>query len=243
MSIDRFHFALLIAVAVIIAACGQSNTAEPTPSPTATPLPPDPKEILERSGRVMASLNTFNFRMYHDVGSLEILEGLLIEKVSGKIVNPDRLSMEFSGSFGGGFAIKSEVITVGDQTYMTNPLTGNWEASDASISPVGFFSPTRGIAEMMAQTQNATLLDDGASDGAYSISGALPTTALASLVGPTLTDRTVDLELTIDTTTDYLLEVRFIGAVTPSDVEEAERVIVLSFFNEEVVIEPPENSS
>ena len=242
MSIDRFHCVLLIAVAVIVAACGQSS-AEPTPSPTATPLPPDPKEILERSGRVMASLDTFNFRMYHDVGSLEILEGLLIEKVSGKIVNPDRLSMEFSGSFGGGFAIKSEVITVGDQTYMTNPLTGNWEASDASISPVGFFSPTRGIAEMMGQTQNATLLDDGASDGAYRISGALPTTALASLVGPTLTDRTVDLELRIDTTTDYLLEVRFTGAVTPSDVEDAERVIVLSFFNEEVVIEPPEDSS
>lgn len=242
MSIDRFHIGLLMAVAVIAVACGQSST-DPAPSPTATPLPPDPKEILERSGRVMASLNTFNFRMYHDAGSLEILEGLLIDKVSGKVVNPDKLSMEFSGSFGGGFAIKSEVITLGDQTYMTNPLTGNWEASDASISPVGFFSPTRGIAEMMGQTQNATLLDEGASDGVYRLSGALPTTALASLVGPTLTDRTVDLEFNIDSTTDYLLQVRFIGAVTPSDVENAERVIVLSFFNEEVVIEPPEDSS
>ena len=242
MPINRFHFGLLTAVAVMMVACGQSS-AEPTPIPTATPTPPDPKEILERSGRVMATLNTFNFRMYHDVGSLEILDGLLIEKVSGKVVNPDKLSMEFSGSFGGGFAIKSEVITIGDQTYMTNPLTGNWEASDASISPVGFFSPTRGIAEMMGQTQDATLLDDGSSDGAYRLSGALPTTALSSLVGPTLTDRTVDLELKIDSTTDYLLEVRFVGAVTPSDVEDAERVIVLSFFNEEVVIEPPEDSS
>ncbi len=242
MPINRFHFGLLTAVAVMMVACGQSS-AEPTPIPTATPTPPDPKEILERSGRVMASLDTFNFRMYHDVGSLEILDGLLIEKVSGKVVNPDKLSMEFSGSFGGGFAIKSEVITIGAQTYMTNPLTGNWEASDASISPVGFFSPTRGIAEMMGQTQDATLLDDATSDGTYRISGALPTTALASLVGPTLTDRTVDLDLKIDSTTDYLLEVRFIGAVTPSDVEDAERVIVLSFFNEEVVIEPPEDSS
>ena len=242
MSIDRLHLGLLIAVAFLAVACGRSQE-EPTPDPTATPLPPDPKEILERSGQVMASLSTFNFRMYHDVGSLEILEGLLIDRVSGKVVNPDKLSMEFAGSFGGGFAIKSEVITVGNQTFMTNPLTGSWEASDASISPVGFFSPTRGIAEMMAQTQDATLLDDGASDGAYRIGGALPTTALSSLVGPTLTDRTVDLELKIDTTTDYLLEVRFIGAVTPSDVENAERVIVLSFFNEDVVIEPPEDSS
>ena len=239
---DRLHPGLLIAVAFLAVACGGSQ-AEPTPVPTATPLPPNPKEILERSGQVMASLNTFNFRMYHDVGSLEILEGLLIERVNGKVVNPDKLSMEFAGSFGGGFAIKSEVITIGEQTYMTNPLTGNWEASDASISPVGFFSPTRGIAEMMAQTQDVTLLDDGASDGAYRVSGALPTTALASLVGPTLTDRSVDLEFKIDSTTDYLLEVRFIGAVTPSDVEDAERVIILSFFNEDVVIEPPEDSS
>lgn len=242
MSISRSHLALLIAAALLAVACGRSQ-AEPTPDPTATPTPPDPKEILERSGRAMESLNTFNFRMYHDVGSLEILDGLLIERVNGKVVNPDKLSMEFAGSFGGGFAIKSEVITVGDLTYMTNPLTGNWEASDASISPVGFFSPTRGITEMMDQTQDAALLDDGAADGAYRLSGAMPTTALASLVGPTLTDRTVDLELKIDSTTDYLLEVRFTGAVTPSDVEDAERVIVLSFFNEKVVIEPPEDSS
>ena len=242
MSMYRIHLGLLIAGAFLAVACGRSQE-EPTPVPTATPLPPDPKVILERSGRAMESLNSFNFRMYHDVGSLEILEGLLINRVSGKVVNPDKLSMEFAGSFGGGFAIKSEVITVGDQTYMTNPLTGNWEASDASISPVGFFSPTRGIAEMMAQAQDATLLDDGASDGAYRLSGALPTTALESLVGPTLTDRTVDLEFKIDSTTDYLLEVRFIGAVTPSDVDDAERVIVLSFFNEDAVIEPPEDSS
>ncbi len=191
----------------------------------------------------MASLNTFNFRMYHNNGSLELLEGLLIDRVSGKVANPDKLSMEFVGAFGGGFSIKSGVITVGDQTYMTNPLTGRWEASDASISPVGFFSPTRGIAEMMAMTRDAVLLDDGESDGAYRLSGALPTTALSSLLGTTLTDRTVDLELKIDTATDYLLEVRFTGAVTPSDIEDAERVIALSFFNEEVVIEPPEDTT
>ena len=181
----------------------------------------------------MGSLNTFNFRLYHDVGSLEILQGLLIDRVSGKVVNPDRLSMEFVGSFGGGYSIKSEVITVGDQTYMTNPLTGNWEASDASISPVGFFSPT----------QDASFIDAGSEEGTYRIRGALPTTALSPLVGTTLTDRTVDIELKIDSMTDHLLEVRFKGAVTPSDVEDAERVIILSFFNEDVVIEPPEESS
>ena len=242
MLIVRSQLTLLAAVAFILMACG-TDPAEPTPAPSPTPLPPDPKDILERSGRAMGSLNTFNFRLYHDVGSLEILQGLLIDRVSGKVVNPDRLSMEFVGSFGGGYSIKSEIITVGDRTYMTNPLTGNWEASDASISPVGFFSPTRGIGEMLSLTQDASFIDADSEDGTYRIRGALPTTALSPLVGTTLTDRTVDIELKIDSGTDYLLEVRFKGAVTPSDVEDAERVIILSFFNEDVVIEPPDESS
>ena len=242
MFIVQYQLTLLIAFAFFFVACG-TGPAEPTPVPMPTSLPPDPREVLERTGRTMGALNTFNFRLYHDVGSLEILDGLLIDRVSGKVVNPDRLSMEFVGSFGGGYSIKSEVITVGDQTYMTNPLTGNWEASDASISPVGFFSPTQGIGEMLTLTRDASFIDADSEEGTYRIRGDLPTTALSPLVGTTLTDRTVDIELEIDSETDYLLEVRFRGAVTPSDVEDAERVIILSFFNEDVVIEPPEESS
>jgi len=191
----------------------------------------------------MQSLNTFNFRLYHDVGSLELIPGLFVNKASGRVANPDRLSVEFSGTFGGGFAIKSEVITIGELTYMTNPLTGNWEASDASVSPLGFFSPARGISEMLAQMQGVSLVDTKPSDAKYHLKGNLPTTALAPLVGPTLTDRTVAVELTIEAASDQLLEARFIGAVTPTDVEGADRVIVLSFFNEDITIEEPENSS
>ena len=191
----------------------------------------------------MQALNTFNFRLYHDVGSLELLPGLFVKKASGKVVTPDRISLEFSGSFGEGFAIKSEVITVGNLTYMTNPLTGNWEASDASVSPLGFFSPTRGISGMMAQIQDVSLVNTKSSEEMYRMKGNLPTTALALLLGPTLMDRTVEVELTIEAGSDQLLEARFIGAVTPTDVEGAERVIVLSVFYEDITIEAPENSS
>lgn len=190
----------------------------------------------------MQALKTFNFRLYHDVGSLELIPGLFVNKASGKVVNPDRLSVEFSGSFGEGFAIKSKVITVGSLTYMTNPLTGNWEASDASVSPLGFFSPTRGISGMMAQIQDVSLVDNS-SDETHRMKGNLPTTALAPLLGPTLTDRIVEVELTIEIASNQLLEARFTGAVTPTDVEGAERVIVLSFFDEDITIEAPKNSS
>lgn len=190
----------------------------------------------------MQTLRTFNFRLYHDHGSLELIPGLHVNKASGKVVNPDKLSVEFSGSFGEGFAIKSEVITIGNRTYMTNPLTGRWEASDASVSPLGFFSPTRGISEMMAQIEKISLLDTEHSDKEHRLSGSLSTTALAPLVGATLTETTVQVELAIEASTGRLLEARFKGAVTPTDVDDAERVIVLSFFNENISIEAPANS-
>ncbi len=244
----RSSLLLAITVVLVVAACGGNDSAPtptpgPSPVPTPTPVPLDPEEILQRSGQAMQSLSTFNFRLYHDVGSLELIPGLFVNKATGKVVNPDRLSVEFSGSFGEGFAIKSQVVTVGSLTYMTNPLTGKWEASDASVSPLGFFSPTRGISEMMAQIQNVSLLDTKPSDKMYRLSGNLPTTALAPLLGPTLTDRNVEVELTIEAVSDQLLEARFTGAVTPTDVEGAERVIVLSFFNEDISVEAPDNSS
>lgn len=191
----------------------------------------------------MQSLRTFNFRLYHDVGSLNITPGLSVSRANGKVVNPDKLSVEFSVRLGDGLAIESEVVTIGSQTYMTNPFSGKWEASDSNVSPVGFFSPTRGISEMMSQIQEASVDDPSQSDGVYAMKGKIHSEALASLLGQTLTGAVVDVELKVDVLSGYLLEARFVGAVTPSDVENAERVIVLSFFNEDIVIEAPDDSS
>lgn len=252
MPFRRLRLGLTIAVALIAAGCSGTQPSAPDPptatpiptaTPTPTPAPPTPEEILERSGRAMQSLRTFNFRLYHDVGSLDIAPGLSVSKANGKVVNPDKLSVEFSVSLGDGLAIKSEVITIGDQTYMTNPFSGRWEASDSNVSPVGFFSPTRGISEMMSQVQEASLDYPNTSDAVYAMKGKLPSESLASLLGQTLTGATVDIDLKVDKASDYLLEARFVGAVTPSDVENAERVIVLSFFNEDIVIEAPDDSS
>lgn len=190
----------------------------------------------------MQSLRTFNFRLYHDVGILDISPGLSVSRANGKVVNPDKLSVEFSVRLGG-LAIESEVITIGSQTYMTNPFSGEWEASDSNVSPVGFFSPTRGISEMMSQIQEVSLDDPSLPDAVYALKGKIPSEALASLLGRTLTGAVVDVEMKIDVLSGHLLEARFIGAVTPSDVENADRVIVLSFFNEDIAIEAPDDSS
>ena len=136
-------------------------TATPTPSPTPTPVPLDAKEVLERAGRVMSELSSFHFRLKHQKGSTEFAPGLYVEEAEGDVVNPDSIQVAFTGTFGKGFAIRSELITIGTTSYMKNPLSGKWEAVPVEISPLGFFSPARGIAAMTGKVTQERLLSAG----------------------------------------------------------------------------------
>ena len=188
----------------------------------------------------MQGLRSFRFRLHHESGSLELLPGFRVDEVKGDVLNPDQISISLSGSYGTGFAIKASLITLGDDSYMTNPLTGKWEAVATGVSPLGFFNPGRGIAGMMLQVEGVRLLEEqGTTKGVYRLGGNLVAEALAPLVGKTSEGAMVQVELTIDADNLYLLKTRIIGQVTPTDTDRPVRVITISGFDEPVVIEAP----
>ena len=231
-----------IAAGVLAVMSCSSSTATPSPTPTgALPPPPtatpvNPTALLDASGRVMEGLDSFHFRLTHRSGATPVSGNIVIDEAEGAVVKPDRISAEFSGSFGG-FAINSGLITLGDMSFMTNPLTGKWESVPPEVSPLGFFDPRRGIAAIMSQVEHPSLLP--VSDGAYRVTGKLPAEALRPLLGSALRNATVDVVLTLDAEALYLLEAVIDGRVTPAEEDGVVRVITLSQFNEPFVIEPP----
>ena len=252
MGRKKLALAAIALAAVVQLSCGTSAplpepspTPTPTPSPTPTPVVPDPEEVLRQTGLVMEGLGTFHFRLHHENGTMELIPGLVIDEVEGDVANPDKLFMTFSGSLGG-LTIKASLITLGDSGYITNPLTGEWEAGPTGVSSLGFFDPSRGIAAMTSQVlhpvpaeKSLVVNSPRGTLETYKIAGRLPVEALAPLVGETLEGVTVEVELTIDAQSLYLLEARFEGPVTPTDAEDVVRVISLGAFNEAVTIEPP----
>ena len=245
MSLDSRPLALaaLAAALLVTIACSRTGTAGPAatplPTPTATPAaaPFDADAALRRSGQVMQTLTSFHFRLHHERGNLQLLPGLFIDDVEGDVLNPDQIAVSLTGRYGTGFAIKASLITLGDVSYMTNPLTGQWETVAASVSPLGFFNPAMGIGAMMLSLEGARLLSDG--EGVYTLGGDLPAEALAPLLGSTLKDTMVKVELTIDAKASYLLSAKFSGRVTPPDTDDVVRFITVSAFNEPVEIEAP----
>ena len=174
------------------------------------------------------------------MGTSEFLPGLAVEEVKGQLEIPDKLSVEFSGLFGD-IPIQVELIKIGDLHYITNPLTGVWEEVPAANSRrSAFFRPEEGIAAVMSSIA-ATF--DGPAGDVYSLSGTLPASAFAALIGDTLEDSVVDVSIEIDADSFHLTKIRFAGQVSPLDDPSVVRIVELSRFGESVSIEAPDTGS
>ena len=230
-------FGALTLAILALAACG--NTSPPVaPAPTATPTPINPQAILHDCGQAMSALASFRFRIEHDDdGGTPLAQGMTLTEASGGVENPGRLAVDFIGA-AGNFAVKGSLVAVGDAVYMTNPLSGEWHAVSSALNPLEFFAPSDGIADILAQVRDATLISHDTSE--YRISGALPAAALAPLFGETDAQSSVNVALTIDKSHLYLTHARLEGRVTPTEADGIVRAITLSAFNEPVNITAPD---
>lgn len=233
--------ALALMLTLLAGACSdaaQSPTptlAPPTLTPTPTPI--NPQAIVDESAAVMAALNSFRFALTHNDGGAPLALGMLLTDASGTVGVPDRVALDFNGVSAGRFAVSGSVIAVGEDVYMTNPLTGDWHQVGGDASPLNFFNPAQGIADIMAQMRDATLVSHDAA--AYRIDGRLPANALASLFGAAAEESVVRVALTIDKPSLHLSKAVLDGRITPNEADGLARTITLFDFNRPVDIAPP----
>ena len=186
----------------------------------------------------MSALASFRFHIEHDGnGGTPLAQGMTLTEASGVVENPDSLAVDFGGT-SGSFAVKGSLVAVGDAVYMTNPLSGEWQAVSSALNPLEFFDPPDGIADILAQVRDAALISHDASE--YRIGGALPSTALAPLFGETDPQSSVDVTLAIDKTSLHLTRARLEGRITPIEADGVARLITLSEFNESMDIAVPD---
>ena len=234
--------ALALMLTLLAGACSdaaQSPTptlAPPTLTPTPTPI--NPQAIVDESAAAMAALNSFQFALTHNNdGGTPLTLGMLLTDASGTVGVPDRVALDFNGVSAGRFSVSGSVIAVGEDVYMTNPLTGDWHQVGGDASPLNFFNPAQGIADIMAQMRDATLVSHDAA--AYRIDGRLPADALASMFGAAADESVVRAALTIDKPSLYLSKAVLDGRITPNEADELARTITLFDFNRPVDIAPP----
>ena len=233
--------ALALTLMLLSSACSDAAQS-PTPTlapPTPTPTPINPQAIVDESAAAMAALNSFRFALTHNEGGTPLALGMLLTDASGSVGVPDKVALDFNGVSAGRFAVSGSVIALGEDVYMTNPLTGDWHQVGGDASPLNFFNPAQGIADIMAQLRDVALVSHTAA--AYRIDGRLPADALASLFGAAAEGSGVRASLTIDKPSLHLIKAVLAGRITPGESDGLVRTITLFDFNLPVDIAPPPN--
>ncbi len=209
--------------------------------PAITPTPLTALEIIDKSSEKIQGINSFHFVLDQVGGGTPIGMGLEMNKAVGDVARPDRLKTTISGTMAGMF-IEVQLISVGEVTYITNPLTGQWELLPTEFGALSVFDPNTGIAAIMRGIADPTKLSDEEVDGVlcYRLRGSIDSGDLGPITGSSVEGVAIDTEVWIGKEDFFVRLIKLEGKITESEVPGIVRTLKLSNFNEEVSIELPE---
>ena len=226
----------LILIAIpLLSGCNKSSAPSPTLSVT---------EIIDQCSGRMETVDSFHIEITQVGGTTPLAMGLEMSKAAGDVVRPDRLKAEITATVSG-LPVRVEVITVGNMTFVTNPLTGKWEPFPSQFSAAGIFDPDTGIAAVLRHGTNLSKLEDQNAAGlpCYHIKGNITTDDLVPITRLFTLNSLKGVDIATDIWCDkgdfLLRQIRLEGKITAEEKPGIIRTITLSDFNESVQIELP----
>ena len=223
----------------MLAAC--SGGEEPTSTPAATPTPaPQPEDVIAASIDAMAQVNSFRYTLENEGGETPISNGLGLRRAEGSMVRPDSLYAEIDAVFAG-LVLRLEVVGAGGKTYMTNPISGDWQIFETALNPLAFFDPAEGVPRVLRGMEELRLGEPGEFDGrpVHAITGRAPAEAAQFMAGSYAEGSILDIEVLIDTETYELRRAFLDGRLTVDEPEGVSRTLQFSDFGATFEIEPP----
>ena len=228
-------------------------TPEPSPAPSPTPAPPSAQEMLDATTAAMKSVESGRGEVDIAVKLTQANETVdMAMRVAGEFQVPDRNQAHLSFT-AGGITVEFEAITIGDKTFMTDFITGEWTSLPMLPTPFGNellaagafgtdFGPE--VAHGFVLVGEETL--DG--ESVYRLRGPVPGEVLAEMLNdPSIGNGEGEVEYWIGVEDSLVrkvvieMEVTEDDAITNTTVMMAmTAVTVLSDYNKPVDIQEPE---
>ena len=212
-------------------------TAAVQPSPTPTPVPLIPDEVIANAINSLVDAGSIWFLLEHENGFTEALGGLELTRVEGAITETG-MSITAEANLGRIY-IEVDAILIGTSTWLTNPLTGEWELLPNEENPIGFLQPIAAVRGVLEGLTAAEFIEPPEPGTDYLMTSPLKAEALKSLLGEIIPDGTGVAEVVIDHKTFEMKSARITGALQIRDSETTVRILEMSRYGEEFVIEQP----
>lgn len=224
---------------ILVAGCQSEPEATLTPTP-------DPLRVAIQAGEAMQQVKTLHFNFLRDGAPafIDAEETLIFRSAEGDYVAPDQLQASVK-VLAGAFVTQVDTVIVGQDQWLTNLLTGEWEEMPAAweLDPSLFFDPQVGIPNLLANGLTSVSLQGPLTveemDGEYwYVLGETAGDEIATMSGGLVPPGPVEVEAWIDPSTFLVHRLRL---VLPETDPEEPTVWVLGFsdFDQELVIERP----
>ncbi len=212
-------------------------TAVVQPSPTPTPVPLEPDEVKTNAIDALVDAGSIWFLLEHENGFTEALGGLELTRVEGAITETG-MSITAEANLGRIY-IEVDAILIGTSTWLTNPLTGEWELLPNEENPIGFLQPIAAVRGVLEGLNSAKYREPPEPGKDYQITSPLRAEALKSLLGEIIPDGIGVAEVVIDHETFEMKSARITGALQIRDSDSTVRILEMSRYGEDFVIEQP----
>lgn len=221
-------WAALLLLPALLAACGN----EP-PSLAAN-------EIVGKAAATVPAMTSMHFLL--DTNKLDKYpQGLFLIHAEGDVVRPDKLRATAKALLAGS-AVELQVAGIGNDQFMTNPMSNRWEAMSSSLNVLAAFDPNKGLGAILAGAKNPQ------NDGSESIDGATCYRLKTTLTPKDLRDLSSEVDekapplgarLWIDSADFHLRQVEMSGPLLTGDPPNVVRTVKFSHFNDPVDIQKP----
>ena len=182
----------------------------------------------------MAAVETASFEMSR-AGAAVTVEGLEFMSAVGQYAAPSSAQAVLQMR-AGDITIQMGTISVGERTWLTNPLTGRWEelTPGTGFNPAVLFDTAAGWVAMLTDLQEPSYL--GAENGTHHLQGMLPPARVEVLTAGFATGQSVALDLWLDEGTGHI---RRLELSTTGEAGVSDWAITLSGYGEPVQVDPP----
>ncbi len=198
---------------------------------------------LEAVADAWSETNTVHFEL--DIDGRTVLDAdgnIELRSAGGDLKRPDMAQAE--ANVGVSFArFDVGLIIIGDEAYMTNFLTGDWEraSSDFDFNPALIFDDQNGIGAVLEDMDDPQIGDEATINGrdTIEIAGTVPRENVSRLVAGTLEGDEFDVRIWFDQGTSDLLRISITEPEEAND-DPTTWIITFSDHGSPVSIEAPD---
>ncbi len=225
------YLGLFVLLLLLLAGCGGSNTTSI----------PDAHQLISKAQIAIKAVTSYHFKLTTDHPGTGAT--LTIIQAEGDIAVPDKLKANATALILGSNA-QVQIITIGNQQYITDPITQQWHATTGLIDPRTLSDPQMGVAAILGRISNPSTSSDAnvTVNGmpCWNVNGKLDPTYLSGITGGGAPAGTMDAVTTCIGKSDNLpYLIRITGIAAASDTTATVRTFTLSKFDENISITPP----